>query len=123
MELEVYITEDVLLKSARCPRDSRATECAIAIAIRDIFPDSIVGTHSIIFEESDCCKMIATAALPEKAIRFIRDFDAASPVERAQMRPFKFKFEIPPVVIKTIDISEVTETVKKSPVLNIIHKN
>jgi|SRR6478609_1597954 len=116
MKLQINVTKEILVKSKMCGFDSvlNAPEnCAIALAVRDIFPKAQVSPVTIYTEG-------VNILLPDEAMLFISDFDEANPSEREEMKPFSFEIEIPEAVIERINIDEVREVLTTSPCLKLI---
>lgn len=93
MILRVYITKNVLNRSQHCGSDGqkdKTQHCAIAVAIKTLWPKSFVGLHEICSHDSSFKRI----PLPENAKLFINEFDAATPDQRQAMQPFAFDIEV-----------------------------
>lgn len=112
--LQIRITKEILHASAYCGHIKHEGQyivcdneevavgcnCAIALAIRDIFPDAIVGPTTIIpFGDKPFANCFSEIELPEEAIEFVRAFDDNMPAERKKMRSMKFEVDIPDDVL------------------------
>lgn len=121
MKLKINITQDILERSKMCGlikgQKSISTNCAIALAIRDIFPQSSVGHDIHVYEITGD---ILTIDLPEEAVNFIANFDRFTSKERVKMQPFSFEIDIPQEIIDTINIDEVKEVLKDHKTLELI---
>ncbi|HEX8331898.1 MAG TPA: hypothetical protein VF622_04705 [Segetibacter sp.] len=117
MKLQINVTKEILEKSKNC-KEVPTHNCAIAIAVRDVFPSAkIYNTYLTPLKSSECWKGIS---LPQEATMFIRDFDAAEPEERAAMNPITFEIDIPDEVIEKINIDEVKELLKEHPTMQLV---
>lgn len=112
--LQIRITKEVLRDSAYCGHIKEqgcyilsddesvavACNCAIALAIRDVFPKAIVGPDTILpFGDEPFAHVYSEIELPDEAIRFVREFDDRMPEERLKMKALKFEVEIPDDVL------------------------
>lgn len=127
MKLKINVTKDILKKSAFCGEADVlvhyvSTNCAIALAIRDLFPYAWIYNTNVQFLEADNLhsRIIGKCELPKKAIKFILNFDVALPEERMKMRPISFEIEIPEEVIETINIEEALNIVSKGKTMELI---
>lgn len=115
MNLLIKITKQVLETSSRC-HYSISSNCAIAVAIRELLPDAIVGLNAIIPFGVATGDLIP---LPDMAKDFIMDFDSKQPEERRRMQPIEFEIDIPDSVIDQLQISEVTTLIEESLTLEL----
>lgn len=120
MKLQINLIQQVILQSMYCHREP-GENCAIANAIRDIFPDAIIGNEKIYFKKYKSKPFDyllnakdETIDLPLAAILFISEFDSLVPEKRAQMAPVSFEINVPDSLIDDIDISEIEEILKTS---------
>lgn len=126
MKLQINLTKEVLKESKYC-KNEPGENCAIANAIRDIFPEAMIGTSKIFFKK-DSKKPFdfffnsknETIELPLIASQFIDNFDNSSPEEREKMNPISFEIIIPESIIDEIDISEVNEILSHSKTLQLV---
>lgn len=126
MKLKIKVTKEILLKSSYCgfrkngerrrgmSKHYVESNCAISLAIRDIFPKAWVGTDNINFRGG--CK----AYLPDEAQVFIDEFDDASIIERQNMVPIKFEIDVPEAVIKRVNIDEVKKILSTSTTMELV---
>jgi len=123
MKLKITVTKDILKKSMTCGTeittnidnycDILQTNCAIALAVRDIFPKAKVE-NTIIVLDTDII------SLPKKAREFISTFDMCTPEQRLELPEITFEVEIPQSVIDTIDISSLQKELINHPTLELI---
>jgi len=120
IKLKISVTKEILERSKMCGFDNirdMTTNCAIALAIRDVFPQAIVETEELYFFGDD---KGPKASLPKKAINFIIDFDLNEPDLRVDMNPISFNITIPAKVIKQINIEEVKILLTNHPTLELV---
>ena len=110
----IMVTKDIIKKCKNCGIELHVAErnCAVAIALRDIFPNVYVTNCSIYpfginFKNATEIKI----PLPVIAQQFIKLFDGFShiPQLRLSLPEFEFCVEIPDDVIEQIDIEEVRQ--------------
>ncbi len=90
MEIKVKITKEILEQSAHCKWNDLGCECAIAIALKPIYPDVFVSRNEIYpFHRKDN-KTTKSIVLPEEALRFIKLFDELSPEDRLLLPELEF---------------------------------
>lgn len=117
-KLQIRVTKAILAKSAYCGHVKKggmymasdddsvcpATNCAIALAIRDILPSAQIGQTAIYpfgVNPHDSSKgPFSVILLPGEATDFIREFDDKLPEERKKMDPFEFSIDIPDNVLQ-----------------------
>lgn len=129
--LRINVTKDILEKSKNCSNTERGKNCAIALAIRDVFPDATVGTNSIYFYkdrekvlftgETIVIKEIWTSMdLPTEASDFIDNFDISTPEERVKITPISFDIDVPNLLIDRISIDEIQEVLRTSKTMELV---
>lgn len=115
--LTIHITKEVLRQSSKCSK-KKTTNCAIAVAVRHIWPTAIIcGANDNWFYKHN---RNLTFGVHGEALGFTGEFDMASPEERIAMKPFSFDIEVPDEVLETINIDEVLKlanTVTRKEVL------
>ena len=118
MKLKIKVTKEVLERSAMCGKENGniSSNCAIAVAVRDIFHDWIVD-FSIIIPESNKKYSIK---LPSIAKDFIRKFDRSTPERRREMNPIEFEIAIDPDVHLSALNAPIEELIKDSLTLELI---
>ncbi len=137
MKITIKITKDILKKSMMCgsyPTDKNIGQnCAIALAIRDIFPDAHIQKYKILTnyycKENILSKRgLATYVeeinilLPDIASDFIILFDSLRliPENRLLLPELSFEIEISDELIETIGINEAIEIINKSETLELV---
>ena len=136
MKLKIKVTKDVLEQSKMCGEGDDLVgaqeigkNCAIAVAINSIFPNTRVANDEILFYKTlkDSIQPVFNqnmlkdgSPLPEIARRFIIDFDRATPDERVKMPELEFEIDVPDVVIDTLNIDDVKTILKSSPTMELI---
>lgn len=125
MKFQINITQDVLNATKDC-NDNTDENCAIAHAIRDLFPEASVGCSTIYFKKDlnkpfdfHDNRKAEEIDLPLIAMLFIKDFDNKSPEERVKIKPFSFFINIPDSLIEEINISEIEDILSHSQTLQI----
>jgi hypothetical protein len=118
LKIKIHITKDVLKRSAMCGINTGAINenCAIAIAVKDLFPQAKVYRHNIgYFGEK------YNHRLPEHGQgRFINKFDSLTPSARIAAPEFSFELEVPEYVINSIGIQEALDIIEKSETLTLV---
>lgn len=126
VKLKIKVTKDILQRSMMCGTGITtidqlgiSSNCAIALAIRDIFPGATVGVDKVCFGVHGG---YISSILPEIAKGFIADFDRKKrkPHRRLLMDEIEFEIEVPDVVVQAIDIQEVTRLLKNHPNLELV---
>lgn len=123
MRLLIKVTKEILEKSKMCGRkasDNTGANCAIALAVRDVWPEAWVyheKIHTDLFGRGNAVFI----PLPYEAIAFIKHFDSLEidPEARTKMPPISFYVEVPESVIEEIGISEIERIVANSNTLEI----
>lgn len=127
MKLKIKVTKEILERSKFCGTeetiknliDHIQTNCAVALAVREIFPKCYVKTYTI--TEHFVKEMSAwEIPLPEEVSSFIEAFDSLEPEQRVQMTPFEFEIPIPQEVIDSISIEGIKELIKDSKTLELV---
>lgn len=120
MKILIKVTKDVLERSKMCSVDGLGIankNCAIAVAIRDLFPHANVAQYSCTLDELDINTKIV---LPRDVSDFIESFDSSSPSKRVLMTPFSFEIEVPEYVISKIGIGQVYKVLSESRTLELV---
>lgn len=133
VKLKIKVTEGILKKSKHCGKNKKTfrfeeTNCAIALAVRDIFPKAYVEGSSVYFDseldESGRVSILRgigiSAKLPPLAQDFIENFDFASPFKRVKMAPIEFEIKVPNCVIEKINIDELRPLLENHPTLELV---
>jgi hypothetical protein len=115
--LKIKVTKDILEKSKYCDQAASKAKynCAVSLAIRDIFPESYVMQNYI--NPMVGCHVIS---LPEEARDFIGKFDISSPEERMLMPELEFEISIQDSTIEKINIDELRPLLQNHPTLQLI---
>lgn len=119
-KLRITVTKEILERSKNCSVyvELSTTNCAIACAVRDVFPSANVwANHINPFPGHQKNKLIP---LPKIAQDFIDAFDDATPEERVMMKPISFEIEVPDEVIEKINIDELKPLLENHPTLAIL---
>jgi hypothetical protein len=136
MQLKIKVTKEHIEKAKNCEGFGEYQQnCAIALAVRDIFPDAHVELGMFFVKADffkDWLKVLTrstlmrfekehTIRLPEKAQDFISKFDNSSPEERCQLPELEFEVDIPDHILEEhINIEEIKEILNGHPTLTII---
>ena len=112
---KIKVTKEILELSKRCGSEELeiiGENCAIALALKDIFPDlnvtgEFIYPFGIDYKERWSKLKIA---LPKIAQDFIKVFDSLSaiPNQRLRLPEFEFEIAIPDEIISEINIDEIT---------------
>ena len=123
-KLKIKVTKEVYQKSMYCGTAQGGGECitqncAIAVAVRDVFPHAEVGADDIVFSPLE---MIGVAQLPQIAKSMIVLFDSFTdnPEVRLHLPEFEFEIEVPDEVVDSIGINEIKEILKTSKTLELV---
>lgn len=122
-KLKITVTKEILKRSKYCGvkgkgLDDLASNCAIALAVRDVFPQAIVGVDRICFGLAE-----QMSILPKIAQNFINQFDRYGPDARPLIKPISFEIEIPDSVINQINIDELKPLLTNHPTLELVEQN
>lgn len=123
VQFTVSITKDILKQSKNCgPKaPENGNNCAIAIALKDIFPDVYVSADCVHpFGNTDDASKKIHIPLPPVARQFVKLFDGfyLTPGLRLLLPAFEFPIEIDDEVINMINIDEVRAVICSSPVMS-----
>lgn len=130
MKLKIKVTKDILRRSMMCgtiigngglmtPLPS--SNCAIAVAIKDIFPSAAIGTIGMLFikEEQDNGAWKGSPYgldLDKDTQQYISKFDSSTPEERLELPEYEFTIEVPNAVIGLINI----EALEACPTMELV---
>jgi hypothetical protein len=119
VQFKIKITKEILERSYGCGAyddvEKIGNNCAIAIALKDLFPDVFVTAHHIypfgIYENNEYSDL--RIAMPKIALDFIKVFDSlrSIPKVRLYLPEFEFEILIPDEIISQINIDEVKNIV------------
>lgn len=146
MKVLIKVTKEILERSKMCTSkivEGVGFNCAISLAIREIFPNAWVGGDInlinmdyfnenlpklkmsqsfdefmllLLLEESRTCII----KLPIEAQDFIEDFDNNSAQRRVEMEPISFEINVPDEIIEEIGINEVYKVLSESKTLEMV---
>ena len=124
IHFKISVTKDIIDRAKNCGTENdmyqMGRNCAIALALKDIFPDVYV-TNYLIFpfgigvnDEKD-----VKIPLPVIAQQFIKLFDGfyLTPNLRLLLPEFEFVIDIPAEVINTINIDEIMIYIYKNIIM------
>lgn len=123
MKLKIKVTKEILYRSRMCGKQKNdayqdvATNCAIALAVRDIFPNAAVDQQQLRFYGNG--DRINQIKLSDAVWAFVDKFDESSPSQRLRMQKISFEIDVPEVVIESIGLSEVHRILKESKTLEL----
>lgn len=127
VQFKITISKKILERSKYCGTDTDTigNNCAIAIALMNIFPDVYV-TNDHIFPmgtESEKGKDLKIP-MPVIAQQFIKLFDGfrMTPKLRLMLPEFEFTVDIPDAIIEQINIDEVRELIKEGKKITSVCK-
>lgn len=125
--LRIKVTKDILEKSKFCGgsfeiENDIASNCAISISIRDVFPEAYVEYSGIYLskERRDKHFPFPDIRIPTVARNFITAFDVKKPYQRVQMNEIEFEVEVPDEVIEKINIDEIRPLLLNHPTLELV---
>ena len=121
VQFKIRITKDILSRSKDCgvngDINSIGNNCAIAIALMDIFPDvQVKEDHILPFGHGLKNENNLKIPLPLIAQQFIKLFDGfrLTPRLRMMLPEFEFNIDISEEVIEVINIDEVKRWIDKT---------
>jgi hypothetical protein len=119
VQFNVKVTKEILRQSKYCGKDREGykigNNCAIALAVADIFPDVFVsGFHIYPLGVETPAVQDLRIPLPLVARQFIKLFDGfyLTPNLRTLLPEFEFEMEIPDEVIFSINIEELLPVIE-----------
>lgn len=132
VKLKIKVTKEILEQSMYCGLSyevvSTPENCAVALAVRDIFPKAWV-----MFEEREEENKIAvinafgiqcedTIVLPGFVKEYIDQFDylKREPEKRIHLPELEFEIEIPEDIIEQINIEELRGLLQNHPTLQLL---
>lgn len=131
-KLKIKITKDIYEKAMYCGRGApgpTTENCAIALAVRDIFPHAAVGGSFILFDgrcrKGTILEIVRQgkklgAMLPKIAMGMIVQFDTSSPERRLTLPEFEFEIDVPDEVVDSINIEDVKILLQNHPNLELV---
>lgn len=128
IRLKIKVTKDVIKRAMWCGTNNSEgrvfTNCAIALAIRDLFPDFVVGNvgedELVIAAPETMYSYSTVCALPDIAKRFIDAFDwlLYTPEKRLELDPIEFEVDIPEKYFP--EISEVHKILANCQTMELV---
>ena len=115
MKITVKITKETIRESINC--GGSPSNCAVARAVREIFPYALVTMYAIHFMGNSA---IDDIKLPSKASDFIYEFDTTPSEDREDIKPLSFEIEVPEALIQKIGIGEVYRILSESKTLELV---
>jgi len=119
LQFKIRITRDIIEQCKNCGATNDQFEigrnCAIALALQDIFPDVYVTNYYIFpFGINDKKRADIKIMLPVIAQQFIKLFDGfyLMPNLRLLLPEFEFPIDVPDEFIDEINIDEIRELIK-----------
>ncbi len=116
LSVKIHITKDVISRSLHCDANndfhSMGKNCAIAIALREIFPEAHVTCFFIFpFGMDNNETKDLKIALPLVAQQFVKLFDGFHlvPNLRLLLPEFEFDIEVADKIIDNINIDDIKE--------------
>jgi hypothetical protein len=127
MKILIKVTKDVLRRSMMCENEY-GSNCAIAVAVRELFPSACVGASGMcigddyIINRLRVERQIYDVTHSQAVSDFIWGFDHLwnSPEERLNLPELSFEIEVPDSVIQSIGISEVYRILSESKTLEMV---
>lgn len=122
MKIKIKVTKEILKKSMMCgvrmEPGGITQNCAVALAVREIFPNADVTSFNIWLND----ELFTNIRLPENVKRFVSLFDyyRTNPSARLDMESIDFEIEVPQAVIDRIGIGEVYKILSESKTLELV---
>jgi len=115
VQFKIKVTKEILERSKGCGAhndvDKIGNNCAIALAVKDFFPNVFVTAHHIYpFGADESNEYIhLRIELPKIALDFIKLFDSLRCIHKARLSlpEFEFEISIPDEIISHINIDEI----------------
>tara|TARA_R110000868_G_scaffold14426_3_gene67154 strand:+ start:13748 stop:14116 length:369 start_codon:yes stop_codon:yes gene_type:complete len=121
MKLQINITKDILQRSMMCGTENfvgtTPENCAIALAVRDLFPEAVVSSDTIYYFPTN-----KSCLLPADAQNFIEIFDELNtcPEKRLNLNEFSFEIDIPEAVIDAIGLEQVHAILENHTTMQLV---
>ena len=118
-KLKIKVTKEILERSKYCGGGDLnvSQNCAVALAVRDIFPKAAVD-GDYIWPDADIKEGLMP--LPREVSAYIIEFDNLYPQDRPKLPEIEFEVEIPDSVIEKINIEELKPLLQNHPTLQLI---
>lgn len=120
-KLRITVTKEILERTKDCLSEDKGviSNCAIAVAAKDLFPLAKVFCNYISIPRRLSHKE-DYITLPEEAIEFIQQFDLSTPQGRVAMEPISFEIDVPDEVLEQISIEELRPLLENHPTLQFV---
>lgn len=117
-KLKIKVTKEILERSKMCGHtgnmlETIAENCAVALAVRDIFPNVWVERFYI-------KGLVKPILLPGIATNFIISFDNTTSADRPNLPEIEFEITIPDAVLEQINIEEIRPLLLNHPTLQLV---
>jgi hypothetical protein len=118
---KIKVTKNILELSKECGThndpETIGNNCAIALALKDIFPEVFVTNSDICpfgIDQKNNPKTLSIP-MPKIARDFVKVFDSLSAVHKLRLHlpEFEFSIDIPDDIISDIDIEEVKDLLER----------
>lgn len=124
VKMKIKVTRQILIDSRLCgAKDDEEvpSNCAIALAVRQLFPDAFVGARYIDpFYHSEEISHAGHIVLPIAAQNFITEFDSYTMIQRLRMPHLEFEVDIPDVIINALPLPDISKLIKDSRTLELV---
>jgi hypothetical protein len=121
LSLQIHITKEIIFQSLHCDADNESYKieknCAIALALREFFPEAHVTNFFIFpFGMDNITTKYLKIPLPLVAQQFVKLFDGFRlvPNLRLLLPEFDFTIELADEIIDAINIDDIKEVVSNS---------
>lgn len=125
-KLRITVTKEILERSKDCGAgDFIPTNCAISLAVRDVFPlAAVYGTGRLSFLGGSYDKLnnSNSVILSKEARSYVFKFDRTPSERRPFMPEFSFEISIPDEVLNEINIDELKPLLENHPTLELIEQ-
>lgn len=123
--IKIKVDKSVLEKSKNCGALMCTTNCAVAVAMREIFPTARVNNVAIGYyrneEDGKGYDFIGISTLPIEARAFINLFDRTPVNERIHLPETEFEINVPDEVIDQIKIKgDLEEIFAQSSTMSLV---
>lgn len=123
-KLTITVTKEILEKSKMCGVKGQiglvSENCAIALAIRDIFPNAKISLSSTSLVMGYFGKNVfGVIDHPNDMTEYIKLFDSTFSFDRPHLPEASFEIDIPDAVIDTINIDSIKPLLINHPTLKL----
>lgn len=118
MKIRIRVTKQIYEASMFCPVKSEATttNCAIALAVREIAPKASVNYNAIFWNGKENIEE-PYSNLESHIWNYILAFDQTKPKDRPNLPEFSFEVEFPDSMVEQIGIGQVYKILSESKTL------